>query len=582
MAGDGADVTSTDVTSADPPSADLHSGLCADLRLLRLHGVPRARTLAIPRLLAAADRLGHREQSTSADLAVTALLRQAVDRLGESREATAAERSFGLAPGHKLWKAADRRRAAAQAQGVSPETFRKSYELAIIDQLASEILGLLDEYPRNGRPAPESPGVPPPRRPDPGPADPGPPVAPLFEREHHVADVIRAAHATADWALVEGIYQQGMAIASNPHVRFLPDAIPAFFAEALGRTSANYAAREEELILHGLGVLGNAEHANRVTPELFQRLYTDERVDRFFRYSADARRRPGPFETLVETARRLRDLGRLRAALTGVPTSAVLSGSVDYGRFFTVRGHTESLPGSNLDLVLVVADHGVLDRVAPALSTLQGADGEGLAALVERVGVWRGLGLDDGHTVFSHRLPMWSDQPDPLMAWAPNRGRYLLDLHVVSLPVLRWILVADSTMLSATVAGGSRSVRDYCQDEGRRDELQRGFSGRNLRTQLDVSEVDRGLLRTHRVYSIHEDRYYPGPVQNLILPRFTLPWEDEPVRGALEAFRWKVAERLRHERRAHPYELLRMSMSHPRSEAFAPHVLRAVDAGELT
>ncbi|MDT7660534.1 MAG: hypothetical protein QOD04_90, partial [Pseudonocardiales bacterium] len=107
--------------------ADPHTGLRADLRLLRLHGIPRARGLEIPRLLAAAEQLGYRAVGTPVDNAVTELLRQAVNRLGESREATAAERSFGLSPGHKLWKAADRRRAAAQVQGVSIETFRNSY-----------------------------------------------------------------------------------------------------------------------------------------------------------------------------------------------------------------------------------------------------------------------------------------------------------------------------------------------------------------------------------------------------------------------------------------------------------------------
>jgi len=172
-------------------------------------------------LLAAAEQLGHGATGTPVDNAVTALLRQAVNRLGESREAVAAERSFGLSAGHKLWKAADRRRAAAQAQGVSIETFRKSYELALIDQLATEILGLLDERPRNGQPA--SRGLPP-----------SEPVAPEFDREHHVADVLRAAHANADWDLVEGVYLQCVDIAQNHDGEFMPDAIPAFFAEALG------------------------------------------------------------------------------------------------------------------------------------------------------------------------------------------------------------------------------------------------------------------------------------------------------------------------------------------------------------
>ncbi|MDT7665029.1 MAG: hypothetical protein QOD04_4585, partial [Pseudonocardiales bacterium] len=70
--------------------------------------------------------------------------------------------------------------------------------------------------------------------------------------------------------------------------------------------------------------------------------------------------------------------------------------------------------------------------------------------------------------------------------------------------------------------------------------------------------------------------------QNLILPRLNTRWENLPIRRQLEMFRWKMIERLRHERRNHPYELLRMSMSHSRSELFAPHILRSVDSGDAT
>ena len=552
--------------------ADPHTGLRADLRLLRLHGIPRARSLEIPRLLAAAEQLGYRTTGTPVDNAVTELLRQAVNRLGESREATAAERSFGLSPGHKLWKAADRRRAAAQVQGVSIETFRKSYEVTLLDQLATEILGLLDELDES----PAGPATPPDR-----------PVAAEFWQEHHVADVLRAAHANADWDLVEGVYLQCVDIARNLEGGLMPHAIPAFFAEALGRMSANYFGREEQLIQHGLGILGNVEHTNKITPVLFRQLYTDDRFDRFAPYAGGTdpkrvRRRPRPFETLVETARRFRDLNRLRAALHGLPTSCVLGGSVNYSRYFNVRGRTGQLPGSSVDIMLVIPDFALLDEVTAHLGALPGSSRTSLAALAERAKVWRERGLDDGNTLFSQRIWMWTEEDDPVMSWAPNRGEYPIDLRIASSDVLGWILVADNPKLTSSLAGSSRAVRDFCERQTVPDEHQRSFSGRDLLIPQDITELGESRLRVHRVYTIQGERYYPGSAQNLILPRLNTRWENLPIRRQLEMFRWKMIERLRHERRNHPYELLRMSMSHSRSELFAPHILRSVDSGDAT
>lgn len=558
---------------------DQHAGLCDDLRLVRLNGIHRARVLSIPSLLHATERLGHLLDGTPRDLAVEALLRQAVDRLGHSPEAEAAMHSFGLAQGRKLAKAADRRRAAARAQGVSVETFRKSYEPTLIDQLANEILALVTQR------APASNDI------QARSAEPGLPIPerePVFSQEHHLADVLRTAHANADWDLVEGVYQQCVEIAEDHDGRFMPDAIPAFFAEALGRMSANYHGREEELILHGLAILGNAEHATRITPSLFKQLYADDRFDRFVQYSlsGDPRRthrRPCPFEALVETARRFRDLNHLQAALADLPTSCILGGSVNYGRYFSVHGNSEQASGSNVDVIIVIPDYAWLGELITGLAELPGGAQASRTELEQRAEIWREHRLDDGYTLFSQRIQMWSDEDDPVMAWAPNRGEYPMDLHIVSGPVLDWILVADSAKLTASGSGNSRSVRDFCQQGDQRDEHQRSFSGRNLRTRLEVTELPAAsVLRTHRAYSIQADRYYPGSVQNLILPRFNKRWDEVPIRGALETFRWKIIERLRYERRQQPYELQRVSLSHTRAEGFAPHILRSVDSDAVT
>jgi hypothetical protein len=550
-----------------------HADLCSDLRQIRLYGVPRSRMITLAHLLTAAEALGHRSADLPVDLAIEALLQQAVARLGESPEAQAAARTFGLYPGLKMSKAADRRRSAARAQGVSVETFRKSYEPALIEQVAAEIVGLLSR-----RDATEPPG-PPPR-----------PVEhlapePTLGPERHVADILRAAHANADWGLVDGVYRQCVAVAEDHDGQTMPDELPSSLAKAFGRISANYHGRETDLIRHGLGIMGNAEHADRISQALFTRLYADARFDRFVSYETappgrPARRRPHPFETLVETARRYRDLNHLHAVLSDLPTTCILGGSLNYGRYFSVRGATESTAASNVDILLVVPDFSWLDEVLSGISTLPGCARASLTALEQRARLWREHRLDDGGTVFTQRLWMWSDVTDPLMTWAPNAGEYAIDLRLASIDALDWLLVADTPRLTAAAAGSSRPVRDFCQlDRGNDDHL-RSFSGRILRVPLEVEKVDDSMLLTHRVYSIHEDRYHPGSLQCLILPRFHKRWDSAPIGGKLETFRWKIFERLRHERREQPYEVLRVSLAHTRADGFAPHILNSIDSVE--
>lgn len=142
------------------------------------------------------------------------------------------------------------------------------------------------------------------------------------------------------------------------------------------------------------------------------------------------------------------------------------------------------------------------------------------------------------------------------MSWAPNPGQYAIDLRLISAQVLDWILISDNPKLTAASAGNSRSVRDFCEQDRNTEDHQRSFSGRNLRTRLDVDEIGGSPLHTHRGYSIQDDRCYPGSVQNLILPRFNKRWDNAPISGKLEAFRWKILERLRPELRDQPTKFI--------------------------
>lgn len=540
--------------------------------MLRVQGLPHVHAIRVPHVEDAASNLGHLDDSLPLAEAIATLLHQAIERLGENRDADAALYTFGLVQGTKTFNATDRRAAAARAQGVSVERFRKGYEPRLLKSVATEILALLALTAAVGRPD----RVEPPARP----ATPAP-----FPVERQVAEILRAAHATADWDLVEGVYRQCQEIAKDPHGRTIPLNVAGFLAEAFGRIAANYYDREEELIVHALGVLGNIDESETVSPALFRRLYHDPRFARFRQYSGanDApRRRPRPFEALVETVRRYRDLNSLGLALSKVPTSGILGGSVNYGRFFTVRGQFENDPASDLDLVVVLPDFGFLDSAIASLDAVRAIAGEDLRALAERARLFTEKDLDDGRTVFSHPVPMWGAADDSLMAWAPNSGTYRLDVRFLSLAALDWLLVADSSKLNGSSAGQTRSVRDYCATNSSNEDHHRSFGGHNLRSQLEMHPAEGGFLRSSRVYQIDDDRYYPGVFQNLVLPRFAQRWESVPISGRLEAFRWKITERLRWERRERPYEMLRLSLSHIRSELFAPHVLRSVDGADTS
>lgn len=543
-----------------------HERLCAELRLLRVEGLSRARDLPIPHLADTAADLGHLDDGKPIGEALEGMLRAAVHRLGESREAQAVNQTFGLARGTKLWAASDRRRAAAQAQGVSVERFRKGYEPQLIAAMADEMLAMV-AFAQSDKIQPTQP--------------------PAFTRELRVSEVMSAARKTADWDLVENMYRQCVDIAESENARYLPEGIVGFLAEAFGRIAANYYGREDELVLHALGILGNIDRSEMISAALFERLYSDRRFDRFRQYSAAdgaVHRRPLPFETLVETVRRYRDVNTLHHALAGVPSSGILGGSVNYGRFFSVRGMREQVSASDLDLMVVLPHFGLLDSAIEALRSIDAATPEDVSTMAERATTFADQGLDDGRTVFAHKITMWADRQDPVMAWAPNRGRYRLDLRFVSLDALDWLLVADTPKLNEGSAGRGRSVQEFCPLGSAPEDHQRNFSGRNLRSSHDTQELPGGLLRTSRVYTFDGDdeRYYPGVLQNLVLPRFAPRWEAVPINGRLEAFRWKVIERLRYERRRRPYELLRMTHAHTRSENFAPFVLRSLDSADGT
>src|SRR5207248_1107463 len=68
--------------------------------------------------------------------------------------------------------------------------------------------------------------------------------------------------------------------------------------------------------------------------------------------------------------------------------------------------------------------------------------------------------LDDGKTVFSHKVGLWPDSAqDPMLPAEVAPSHYALSLHVMTPSVLDHILMAATPRVLRETAGSRRSVR---------------------------------------------------------------------------------------------------------------------------
>lgn len=393
----------------------------------------------------------------------------------------------------------------------------------------------------------------------------------------------------ADWSLVRGIYQQLSDIKNDDSSEYVPSVVTGRLAQAMGRlASYYYALEDEEVLAHDMTqVWADIEGLEGHSGHVFLSLYEDTNIRRFPEYQTDARprRRPTPYEASVETCRRLRDLREIRRAFAGVTSAGILGGSASYGRFYNVRGRPER---SDMDLLIVVESSRDLLRIARELGSVEGISMQSRDLLAERAQRFVDLGLpDSSDAVFSHKVDIWDGDADPLLCKyldeRSSKDVYRLSLHCCTWETLRYILLSDMTKL-ASGAGDRRLVKDFRQDDPGRRDHQRSFTGRDLRLDLEVESLqDDFLASTHAFFVDNEGQYYPGMLQNLVLPQFDVRWDffDRRVHKEVRVFRWKIIERLRREKIARPYRMLRLSLSHTRSQVFAPHVVRAVDQGYI-
>ncbi|MGH2975628.1 MAG: hypothetical protein ACRDLL_12275 [Solirubrobacterales bacterium] len=398
-----------------------------------------------------------------------------------------------------------------------------------------------------------------------------------------------------DWRAVKALYAQLTALkraAGEGGEKTPPPAndISNRLAEAIAQVFALYESMEEEFLDHLREVMLEIDGVGWTDEDRFRNLCVDEelqRLDLFSKARVDAR--PCPFEAAVETMRRIQDLNSVRSALSPQQTTAILGGSMSFGRFFTVKGHYTRRP-SDIDLVVVVRNYKDLTGKLPkALRSVRDVHGEefiqqaSLSAFAERAEIFCGsLANDNQPTVFQHKLKLWEGAKSSYFEPYQLPLNYKLAIHVVSLADFKHLILHDLTRLSEIPEGEPRAVRVYRDDEPpKAREDQYCFAGLHRTSPVESHPMGGGFLTTIQVCEKTEGRFYPGMHLNLILPQFEVRWESErlPLRLPLQALRYKMLARLEDERQERPREVQRLSFAHARSKRFARRVTQRLDGG---
>jgi hypothetical protein len=394
-----------------------------------------------------------------------------------------------------------------------------------------------------------------------------------------VADLLPHADSRADWGPVRTLFQQLIRLVDSGSQR-IPEEVAEALSDAVDKISASYAGREAELCEHTLAILADAEGLELLDLGAYRKYYEDERSNPAPWLKDGVRRLPALYEAVVETCRRLRDAKALRAACRDTDTSGLLIGSVNYGRFYNIRGNRHGDTASDLDFIIVIEQAKALDGIAAALAALPGVATSDVERFVRRARMFVGS-LDHRWTVFSHKITLWSEgTPDPMLPSGVARAEYLLSLHVMTRPVLDYALVTSTPQLLKERAGGRRTLKDYRETSTVRWDDLNDFSGRRHRVALDAQPVQDGWLRSPLVYYIDElNCYFPGFYQTMLFPQPDLLWDDLDVRPAVNEFQRKLGERVRFEKSQRGNTLLRLSFAHVRRDVFTPRVVRLLDAG---
>jgi len=396
-------------------------------------------------------------------------------------------------------------------------------------------------------------------------------------REYNVAEVLAEADRTADWRRVRALYGQYRNLVANGAGADMVNDVLAALGQEVGRLAPSCVGRDGLLAAHALAVFADVAGHEALDPGTFQSFYRDPPFESYLG-AHRTKRRPSPFEAVVETCRRLRDAESLRQVLRGIDCSGMLCGSVCHGPHFSVRGNNGEEAGSDLDVLLVARRTSDLSAMCTAIGRLPGVAAADVQSLRQRSAAFAAM-YDDDRTALSHKLTMWTEPGSDALLLDPDASpTYKLSLHVLTLPALDYVLVESSASMVKESAGTRRTIRDFRDQNTDRVDVQWTFAGHRLELNPDVRQVADGYLRCTGAYSIDDgDHYSPGFMQVLMLPDFDLRWDHAEIRPRLETFRRKFTERLRYERQADQFTQLRPSYTHPRRGVFAPHLIGRFD-----
>lgn len=382
----------------------------------------------------------------------------------------------------------------------------------------------------------------------------------------------------ANWRPADDLYRQMSELADSR--RQPSDYLAGLLARALARILAHYDGTEDAFVDDLLARWSEIDALKGGAKKRFQSLYTDKRFNDFPVYRDPPRPRPRPFEAAVETSRRLISVNAIRDCLRGLPTGAILGGSVSYGRFFNTKGVSDP---SDLDLMIVMPTYaGHLEACTTALSEVPGISGDDLSQLSRRLPV--ALELAEAHPTMSvsQKVAFWSDTEDPILKPFGWPGAYEAQLHFFSRAAFEYVVLKDQGFIGGnkTAPPFVREALDYRNDQGRRREkgVLYSFSGTERMFSRELTEVDEGWLVNEVTCEVVDGRFYPGIFHNLILPSMEVRWDELEfsLTLAAKALVWKLYDRLVYERQLRVWENQNLANSHVRHSVFAPHEMTRV------
>ena len=374
------------------------------------------------------------------------------------------------------------------------------------------------------------------------------------------------------WDRVQALAEQCLRL-STADTPYVPSKVPDFLGWLLARLSNSYYGQESVFFSKAV------ERFTQAAENVYKREVSREEVYRLTCYpnkrNVEGRRSPGFAESTIETTRRLRDIRLLEEALSKTTVGAVVGGSMSYGKFINVKGGDDA---SDIDLLIVIDswnDLAITLSNLRRMSIVSPTDVERMMIRSEKMlSKWG----DRDNITFSGKAKLRETSQDTFLERFGQPTKYDLSVHFVSREGADILLMKDHLDLSASDKMKSREFMDYRELPPSRDDFQRAFSGDSLNIPVKYDQHGESYERFTMSFVVRDGRFYPGMLQGIVLPAFDVRWGDTRFRRVVESFRWKLVERLRYEKNAFPNEILRLSVAHTRTDAFATHIIPSIDA----